>query len=393
LTRAIERIANRYPVELTCLPSGVPSPSALHMTLQALLDMGYSDVGARLRVLRQITLHRLYMLDCEQAAPLEVVMQGMTDLAEVCLSVAAQTAHAELVAKHGAPMARGQPSTLWTVGMGKLGARELNVSSDIDLIYVYDKDGETLANQPAQVSTSNHDFFAKQVRRMQSLLADVTQHGFVFRVDLALRPYGSEGALAISLSTLAQYFQRSGREWERFAWLKSRVIQTQAVLQDVLPLRAVVRSFVFRRFLDFKVFTALQGLHQLIRKHADSSSGARDVKLGRGGIREIEFAAQVLQIVRGGRQPELLARPTLTALERLTAAGLMDLQTAESLRVAYIFLRKLEHRIQYLDDAQTHRVPTQADDLSWVAQQMGFTGTEAFEARLNQHTDAVAIFF
>ncbi len=355
--------------------------------------MGYSDVGDRLRILRQITLHRLYTLDCEQHASLDVVMQGMTDLAEVCLSVAAQTAHAELVTKHGKPMADGQPSTLWTVGMGKLGARELNVSSDIDLIYVYDKSGETLATLPAQVSTSNHDFFAQQVRRMQSLLADVTEHGFVFRVDLALRPYGSEGALAVSLATLAQYFQRSGREWERFAWLKSRVIQTQDTVQDVLPLRAVVRSFVFRRFLDFKVFTALQGLHQLIRKHADGGSGARDVKLGKGGIREIEFAAQVLQIVRGGRQPELLARPTLTALERLTAAGLMDVETATSLRKAYIFLRKLEHRIQYLDDAQTHTVPALASDLAWVAQQMGFASTEAFEQQLAMHREAVALIF
>ncbi len=393
MTRAIQKIASRYPVELACLPSGTPTQTALYIALQALLDMGYSDVGSRLRIVRQITLHRLYTLDCEQDAPLDTIMQGMTDLAEVCLSVAVQTAHAELVAKHGEPMAGGQPSTLWTVGMGKLGARELNVSSDIDLIYVYDKSGETLATLPTQVSISNHDFFARQVRRLQSLLANVTEHGFVFRVDLALRPYGSEGALAISLSTLAQYFQRSGREWERFAWLKSRIIQTQDAAQDVLPLRAVVRSFVFRRFLDFKVFTALQGLHQLIRKHADGGSGARDVKLGRGGIREIEFAAQVLQIVRGGRQPELLARPTLTALERLTAAGLMDVETVTSLREAYVFLRKLEHRIQYLDDAQTHTVPALASDLAWIAQQMGFANIEAFEQQLSQHTDAVALIF
>jgi len=393
LTRAIQRIEKKYPVELACLTSGAPTPPALHAALQTLLAMGYSEIGSRLRVLRQIVLHRLYTLDCEQAAPLAVVMQGMTDLAEVCLSVAAQTAHAELITKHGAPMANGQPSTLWTVGMGKLGARELNVSSDIDLIYVYDKDGETLAIEPMQVRTSNHDFFAQQVRRIQSLLADVTEHGFVFRVDLALRPYGREGSMAISLPTLAQYFQRSGREWERFAWLKSRIIQTQAVSQDVLPLRAVVRSFVFRRFLDFKVFTALQGLHQLIRKHADGGTGACDVKLGRGGIREIEFAAQVLQIVRGGRQPELLARPTLAALERLTAAGLMDVKTATSLREAYVFLRKLEHRIQYLDDAQTHTVPTLPSDLIWISQQMGFTSPEAFEQQLGEHREAVALIF
>ena len=393
MTRAIQKITNRYPVELTYLPSGAPTQLSLHAALQALLTMGYSDVGSRLRVLRQITLHRLYTLDCEQGAPLAAVMQGMTDLAEVCLSVATHSSHAELVAKHGEPMAGGQPSTLWTVGMGKLGARELNVSSDIDLIYVYDKDGETRAVLPTQISISNHEFFALQVRRIQSLLADVTEQGFVFRVDLALRPYGSEGALAVSLSTLAQYFQRSGREWERFAWLKSRIIQTQDAAPDVLPLRAVVRSFVFRRFLDFKVFTALQGLHQLIRKHADLSSGARDIKLGRGGIREIEFAAQVLQIVRGGRQPELLARPTLAALERLTVAGLMDVKTATSLREAYVFLRKLEHRIQYLDDAQTHTVPTLAADLAWVAQQMGFANTEDFEQQLRQHREAVALIF
>ncbi len=398
MTRAIQRIASRYSQELTCLPVGAPTQAALHIALQALLDKGYSNIDVRLRILRQITLHRLYTLDCEQHASLDVVMQGRTDLAEVCLSVAAQTAHAELTAIYGEPMAAGRPSTLWTVGMGKLGARELNVSSDIDLIFVYDKDGETQAQTQAaseskQVSTSNHDFFAKQVRRMQSLLADVTEHGFVFRVDLALRPYGSEGALAVSLTTLAQYFQRSGREWERFAWLKSRVIQTEDAVRDVLPLRAVVRSFVFRRFLDFKVFTALQGLHQLIRKHADSSSGARDVKLGRGGIREIEFAAQVLQIVRGGRHPELLARPTLTALGRLTAAGLMDAQTATLLREAYVFLRRLEHRIQYLDDAQTHTVPALASDLAWIAQQMGFASTETFELQLALHREAVALIF
>ncbi len=360
----------------------------MNIALQALWDKGYSRVEDRLRVLRQLVFHRLYTLDCEQAAPLEVVMQGMTDLAEVCLSVAAQTSHTELVAKHGEPTA-----TLWTVGMGKLGARELNVSSDIDLIYVYDKDGETKASLPTQERTSNHDFFAQQVRRIQSLLADITEHGFVFRVDLALRPYGSEGALAVSLATLAQYFQRSGREWERFAWLKSRVIQTHAIQEDVLPLRSVVRSFVFRRFLDYKVFAALQGLHQLIRKQADSNSGARDVKLGRGGIREIEFAAQVLQIVRGGRQPELLARPTLTALQRLTTTGLMDPQTATKLHDAYVFLRRLEHRIQYIDDAQTHILPALQDDLLWIAQNMGFASVLVFETALAAHREAVATIF
>ncbi len=393
MTHATEKIANRYQADFNCLPQGLPTSDALHSALQALKNKGYEAIDKRLRVLRQIVFYRLYQLDCEQAASLDVVMQGMTNLAEVCLAVAAQTAHAELVALHGEPMHGTQTATLWTIGMGKLGARELNVSSDIDLIFVYDHDGDTSANTAAQTVISNHAFFAAQVRRIKNLLADVTFHGFVFRVDLALRPYGSEGALAVSLSTLAQYFQRSGREWERFAWLKSRVIQTGRSAQDVLPLRAVVRAFVFRRFLDFKVFTALHELHALIRKQVDGHDGQRDIKLGLGGIREIEFAAQVLQIVRGGRQPELLARPTQTALAKLQAAGLMDAPTAQVLNHAYVFLRRIEHRIQYLDDAQTHALPHDAKDLAWLATSMGFADVPAFQLTLDTHRAQVATIF
>ncbi len=391
--RAITRIRQRYAADLPCLPSGEPTQANLYAALQALQDKGYSTTSAQLRVLRQLVFERLYTLDCEASAPLGVVIQGMTDLAEVCLRVAAQTTHAELVKRHGEPLCKGKPSVLWTIGMGKLGARELNVSSDIDLIFVYDSDGETNAPSPEQTSISNHAFFAAQVRLIKSLIADVTEHGFVFRLDLALRPYGSEGALAVSLSTLAQYFQRSGREWERFAWLKSRVIPTHTAPEDVLPLRAVVRSFVFRRFLDFKVFAALRELHGLIRKQVDSKDGPRDIKLGHGGIREIEFAAQVMQIVRGGRQPELLARPTLTALDRLEAAGLMDADTATTLRRAYIFLRQLEHRIQYLDDAQTHNLPASQADMAWVAQRMGFADIPLFQNELAQHRQQVSSIF
>lgn len=396
-TRAIQAIADRYRTDLDCLASGAPSQQTLHDAVKALQNKGYSHIGEQLRVLRNITLHRLFVLDCEQAAPLSVIMQGMTDLAQVCLQLAAQTAHTQLARQYGEPMAQGERSQLWIVGMGKLGARELNVSSDIDLIYVYQKEGYTHPTSPEQTSIANHDFFAAQVRLIQSLLADVTEHGFVFRVDLALRPYGKEGALAVSLSRLAQYFQRSGREWERFAWLKSRVIPIQYAAGekpiDVLPLRSVVRAFVFRSFLDFNVFTALQGLHQLIRQHADSSLGERDIKLGSGGIREIEFAAQVMQIVRGGRHPELLARPTLAALERLQQAELMAPELAAALASAYVFLRRLEHRIQYLDDAQTHALPTSPEDMAWIAHSMGFASIPLFQAQLQHHREQVQTIF
>jgi glutamine synthetase adenylyltransferase len=390
MTRAIQKIERQCADWLDCLPAGELTKSLLDEAWRAILTQSPErSLADRLRILRQIAFRRLYQLDCEQAAPLDVVMRGMTDLAEFCIGTAMQSIHAESLTQYGLPMGvSGRPSQMWPVGMGKLGARELNVSSDIDLIFVYDEDGETAGGSKGKIA--NHEFFAGQVRRIQSLLADISSFGFVFRVDLALRPYGREGALAVSLHSLAQYFQRVGREWERFAWLKSRVIAISSDDKPPLALRSVVRSFVFRRFLDHKVFVALRGLHQLIRKNVQD---VRDVKLGRGGIREIEFAAQVLQIVRGGRQPELLTRPTLSALKRLTAAGLMDESSAQQLAEAYDFLRRTEHRIQYLDDQQTHILPRSAQDLTWVASSMGFDSPEPFEAELAIRREQVAGIF
>lgn len=390
MTRAIQKIERKFATWLDCLPVGEPSKTLLDMAWRLIEALSpEKSVADRLRILRQLTFRRLYQLDCEHAAPLGVVMSGMTELAEFCIEQAMRSTYAESLIQYGLPTGKaGKVSQLWPVGMGKLGARELNVSSDIDLIFVYSEDGDTSGGSAGKIA--NHEFFAQQVRQVQSLLTDVTEYGFVFRVDLALRPYGREGALAVSLHSLAQYFQRVGREWERFAWLKSRVIQTAPDQPPALALRSVVRSFVFRRFLDHKVFVALRGLHQLIRQNVKD---VRDVKLGRGGIREIEFAAQVLQIVRGGRQPELLTRPTLSALTRLVTAGLMDAKSAEQLADAYDFLRRTEHRIQYLDDLQTHILPRAADDMTWLASHMGFASDEAFEARLAAHRGRVAHIF
>jgi glutamine synthetase adenylyltransferase len=399
MTRAILKIERLCANWLGCLPEGEPRQAMLDMAWRE-IEMQSPDqsIANRLRILRQLVFRRLYQLDCEQGAPLVTVMRGMTDLAEFCIAKAMQSTHSELLIQHGSPRGMsGKPSQIWPVGMGKLGARELNVSSDIDLIFVYDEDGETSGGVHGGAAIPNHEFFAKQVRMVQSLLSDVTAYGFVFRVDLALRPYGREGALAVSLHSLAQYFQRVGREWERFAWLKSRVIpwviQTSIDESPPLALRSVVRSFVFRRFLDHKVFVALRGLHQLIRQASSPMMARRDVKLGRGGIREIEFAAQVLQIVRGGRQPELLTRPTLSALKRLVAAGLMEVHVADQLAAAYDFLRKTEHRIQYLDDQQTHILPRLAGDLTWLASSMGFASCDLFEAALAVHQGRVAQIF
>ncbi|MGD9775091.1 bifunctional [glutamate--ammonia ligase]-adenylyl-L-tyrosine phosphorylase/[glutamate--ammonia-ligase] adenylyltransferase [Diaphorobacter sp.] len=395
-SRFHQRLHRRYPAQLPLLAPGIPSRDTMEQTCDALLAQGH-DLGAALRILRQLVMERLITLDCDQGAPLPNITLPVTRLAEVALDRACRHARAELDARHGAPQGpQGQPVQLWIVGMGKLGARELNVSSDIDLIYVYEHDGETAGLQDGRGKLSNHEYFARAVKAIYSLVGDNTEHGFVFRVDLALRPHGNSGPPAVSLSALEDYLLVHGREWERFAWLKSRVVAPRDCLgmPNVQALRGVVLPFVFRRYLDYSVFDSLRTLHRQIRDHAVQRSAGRperanDVKLSRGGIREIEFTVQLLQVVRGGQFPELRCRPTLEALQRLARAGLMPQDTADRLASAYTFLRRVEHRIQYLDDQQTHVLPTRDDDLAWIAHTLGLKCCD-FLRELDAHRELVA---
>jgi glutamate-ammonia-ligase adenylyltransferase len=406
-SRFVQRIRRRYAAERPLLPAGAPVRETLQAGLDALLASGLGTTAA-LRVLRQLTLERLAVLDCEQGASLAVITRAMTELAELALDVACQLAFAELDALHGAPLAMGgEPpaagnppparAQLWVIGMGKLGARELNVSSDIDLIYVYDEDGETAGNESGRNRISNHEYFGKAVKHIRNTIGEVTEHGQVFRVDLALRPNGNSGPSAVSASALEAYFLVQGREWERFAWLKSRVVAPSGCVGDgnASALRLLVLPFVFRKYLDYSVFDALRNLHRQIREHAAKRAAgnpgrANDVKLSRGGIREIEFTVQLLQVVRGGQFPELRTRPTLDALARLARAQLMPQATAEALSEAYVFLRQVEHRVQYLDDQQTHTLPTRDDDLAWLAASMGCANLCEFLHALDAHRETVA---
>jgi len=395
-SRFFQRLQRRYADVFTSLPHETPSREVLEQAYAVLL--GQFEVGAALRVLRQWTMHRLIQLDCEQKAPLETVTLCVTQLAEIALDKACQSAFQTLDARHGEPLtASGQRAQFWVIGMGKLGARELNVSSDIDLIYVYDEDGETTGNAQGLGRISVQEYFARAVKAIYSLVGETTEHGFVFRVDLALRPNGNSGPSVVSLGALEEYLLVQGREWERFAWMKSRVIAPKTAVKNgsALALRSVVLPFVFRRYLDYNVFESLRTLHQQIRDHAAKRSAghperANDVKLSRGGIREIEFTVQLLQVVRGGQFPELRTRPTLDALKRVAKAGLMPPETSENLAMAYIFLRKVEHRIQYLDDQQTHILPTQDQDLSWIAHTMGYADSCDFLSQLDAHREIVA---
>ncbi len=421
--RFVQRLRRRYIDELSLLPPGRVTHSQLTATYAALQQQGLGVADA-LRVLRQLVMERLITHDCVPDAnkrwALQTVTQTVTDLAEFALDAACREAFANLDALHGAPMASTeslaasvmvgadlcppQRAELWVVGMGKLGARELNVSSDIDLIYIYDHDGDTTGITSNGVEgrgrISNQEYFAKAVKRIYALVGETTEHGFVFRVDLALRPNGNSGPAAVSLAALEEYFQVQGREWERFAWLKSRVIAPFASVQSGSPhaMRPVVLPFVFRRYLDYSVFDALRILHQQIRDHSARRSAGRperanDVKLSRGGIREIEFTVQLLQVVRGGQFPELRTRPTLDALQRLAKAGLMPQETADALTRAYIFLRQVEHRIQYLDDQQTHILPIRDDDLAWIALTLGYPECRVFLSDLDLHRERVALEF
>jgi [glutamine synthetase] adenylyltransferase / [glutamine synthetase]-adenylyl-L-tyrosine phosphorylase len=374
-SRYVQRIRRRYAAVRPLLPDGLPDLGGINALVHT-LQQGGRPLASALRVARQLVIERLAVLDIEARAPMEQITRAMTALAEATLGLALTQARADEDARSGPPRdAQGQVIDFWIVGMGKLGARELNVSSDIDLIYVYEDEGET---DPGAQQRSAHEYFAAVAKRLYALIGDTTDDGFVFRVDLALRPNGNSGPPVVSLAMLEEYFLVQGREWERFAWLKSRVVAPAASVASgrALPLRSLVTAFVYRRYLDYGIFEGLRQLHHKIREEAQRRAAGRperanDVKLSRGGIREIEFIVQLLQVVRGGQFPEIRTRSTLSALKKLAARGLMKPETALRLDQAYVFLRQLEHRIQFLDDQQTHLLPTNDADLDWIARSMG----------------------
>ena len=373
-SRFVQRIRRRYPDELADFAPGIPGRNEIAALVEHLRRKG-RDLASALRVARQLTLERLAVLDVEGGAALADVTRTMTELAETTLELALARALAEQDARFGAPLdAAGRRIDFWVVGMGKLGARELNVSSDIDLVYVYEENGTTDGARP----TSAHEYFSQVARSLYTLIGEVTEDGFVFRVDLALRPNGNSGPPVVSLAMLEEYLQAHGREWERFAWLKSRVVAPLSSVQSgrALALRSLVTAFVYRRYLDYGVFEGLRQLHAKVRDEAQRRAAGRpqranDVKLSRGGIREIEFIVQLLLVVRGGQFPEIRTRSTLKALDKLAAGGLMKRASAERLAAAYTLLRRVEHRIQYLDDQQTHVLPENDADLAWIAASLG----------------------
>lgn len=345
-----------------------------------------------LRHLRKRVILRLAARDLSGLADLTEIMASMTDLAETTINFALKYHENWLMAsaRFGQPKGEKCAATqhLLVVAMGKLGGGELNVSSDVDLVFVYPEDGETDGNR----SISNHDFFSRLGRKLIVSLNEYTVDGYVFRVDMRLRPYGENSPLAISFATLEEYFLKQGREWERHAWIKSRVIAGSSEAGSIL-MEQISRPFVYRRYLDFGAYESMRRLHAQLRKEVERREMHDNIKLGPGGIREIEFITQVFQLIRGGRDVDLCIRPTLTALKRLQKKQHLPAQAFTELTEAYYFLRKLEHRLQYLDDQQTQTLPENPEDQTLVAAAMGFSGYQNFLQQLDVHRTNVTRHF
>ncbi|HEX8980466.1 MAG TPA: bifunctional [glutamate--ammonia ligase]-adenylyl-L-tyrosine phosphorylase/[glutamate--ammonia-ligase] adenylyltransferase [Parasulfuritortus sp.] len=330
----------------------------------------------RLRELRQRVMAILVVRDLNGLADLAEVTRTCTELAEVSFAFACDWLHRDLAEIHGQPLdSEGRPQKLIVIGMGKLGGRELNVSSDVDPIFVYPEDGHT--EGPRKLTC--HEFFVRLGRRLIAAIGETTPDGFVFRVDMRLRPYGDDGPLASSFAMLEDYFYTQAREWERYAWIKGRPLtgERHAELEE---LRA---PFVFRKYLDFGAFAAMRDLHAQIRREVARKDKTDNIKLGPGGIREIEFIAQVFQLIRGGQTPALQIRPTRAILHQLAAMNLLPENVAADLEAGYIFLRNLEHRLQYRDDQQTQQLPCDIDERRLLAETMDYADWEGFEAHLN----------
>jgi len=344
-----------------------------------------SALRAALRQLRQRVILRVLARDLGGLAELEEVCATMTALAEVSIDAALEFLDPDAAAELGAPMASGRRQRLIVIGMGKLGGAELNVSSDVDLIFAFPEEGETAGSR----TVSNHEFFDRLGRNLIAALDEATSDGRVFRVDMRLRPWGEDGPLAMSFDALEHYFVAQGRGWERYAWIKARALSGDATES----LARIVRPFVFRKYLDYDAFAAVRELHAQIRADVARRELSDNIKLGPGGIREVEFIAQAFQLIRAGRDPSLQLRPTLGVLALLAQKKLLPRDAASELGEAYVFLRRLEHRLQYLDDAQTHKLPAGEQDRALIARSMGFGSWRVFGAALDAHRGRVSRHF
>ncbi|NYR08298.1 bifunctional [glutamate--ammonia ligase]-adenylyl-L-tyrosine phosphorylase/[glutamate--ammonia-ligase] adenylyltransferase [Psychrobacter sp. BI730] len=355
-------------------------------------------VMSGLRHLRTLLMMRWIWQDALQAISLEQLTDELSEFADGCISFAKDYTYQHLVAKYGEPtfineQCNIQIDDMAIMAMGKLGAQELNLSSDIDLIFVHQARGETNGNKAKGTrSIDNKRFMTRLGQGIIKLLDNKTADGFVFRVDMRLRPWGDGSDLAIHLSALQKYFTMHGRAWERFAWLKARVVGQidQPFYEEI---QALIKPFVFRYYVDYSAFSALREMKSLIQNQVAQREDLDNIKLGAGGIRDIEFIVQAFQLIYGGRHPQLQIKPCLQAMQVLCELGYLEHSTYEQLQAAYRFLRRLEHAIQAINDQQTQRLP---HDEQWqhnLAVTLNFENWHALLDQLNRHRESVNVPF
>ncbi len=357
-----------------------------------------TKVMSGLRHLRTLLMMRWIWQDALQTISLEQLTDELSEFADGCISFAKDYTYQHLVAKYGEPtfineQGNVQIDDMAIMAMGKLGAQELNLSSDIDLIFVHQARGETNGNKAKGTrSIDNKRFMTRLGQGIIKLLDNKTADGFVFRVDMRLRPWGDGSDLAIHLSALQKYFTMHGRAWERFAWLKARVVGQidQPFYEEI---QALIKPFVFRYYVDYSAFSALREMKSLIQNQVAQREDLDNIKLGAGGIRDIEFIVQAFQLIYGGRHPQLQIKPCLQAMQVLCELGYLEHSTYEQLQAAYRFLRRLEHAIQAINDQQTQRLP---HDEQWqhnLAVTLNFENWHALLDQLNRHRESVNVPF
>ncbi|HEY6012105.1 MAG TPA: glutamate-ammonia-ligase adenylyltransferase, partial [Nitrospirota bacterium] len=333
-----------------------------------------------LRLFRKQEMLRIALWDLLGRADLQETVSELSALAEVCLQKAHEWADAALRRRHGRPVVGGPeaeilPAGFAVIAMGKLGGRELNFSSDVDLMYVYTMDGETEGvAAPDGIVTgriTNHQYFIKLAEKLSAAINEKTEDGFVFRVDLRLRPEGQRGPLAQSLGGYEIYYESWGQTWERSALLKARPVAGDEVVGDEFMKR--ILPFVYRKYLDFGAIAEIREMKRKINRDVELKGRThRDVKLGYGGIREIEFVVQALQLIYAGADRSLREANTLKALHTLSRKGLITYREHDDLAKAYVFLRTVEHRLQVLDDLQTQTLPDGEQELRALARRAGY---------------------
>lgn len=385
---AVEVCLRRPPLLLSLLATDGADPEPP----PALGEDQRAEWPTLLRRYRQAESVRLIWRDAHGLDTLDRTLAATTALAEHCLRAALEALEREFAQRYGRVFdAAGQPVRLVVFALGKLGGGELNFSSDIDLVYAYDSEGESRHDTGSGRALAAEDYFARLGQQLAKLLDEVTAEGFCHRVDLRLRPFGAAGRVALSFAAMEQYFQREGRDWERYAWQKARPVAGDIEAGE--RFLDALRPFVYRRYLDYGALDGLREMKAAIAAEVARKDLAEDIKRGPGGIREIEFLAQALQLIRGGREPALRERRLQPALRALCAARHLSEDTAQALGDAYRFLRLLENRLQMLRDAQTQRLPEGEAERARIAQGLGARDWDALMRMLQAHRDRVTLEF